>query len=84
MWEALGDYHGPPRLKVFVRYVAARALREVRDMSYRVYVTDSLRCTPQMMYIPTRWADLIDRMNKPVPQKSPDDIIDGVISKLRG
>jgi len=53
-------------------------------MSYRVYVTDSLRCTPQMMYIPTRWADLIDRMNKPVPQKSPDDIIDGVISKLRG
>lgn len=69
---------------MFARYVASRALREAKEMSYRVYVTDSLRCVPQMMYLPKRWADIVNRSNKDEPEKTSEEIVDGVIAKFRG
>lgn len=67
---------------MFVRYLWAKAVRCVEEEGYRIYVTDSLRLIPQMMYMSTRWADVVGHARKPVESRSVDEIIDDVIGRL--
>ena len=54
----------------------------MEEEGYRIYVTDSLRLIPQMMYMSTRWADVVGHARKPVESRSVDEIIDDVIGRL--
>lgn len=80
MWEALGDYHGPPNVRTFSRYASARLNREVVDRSYRMYVTDSLRSIPQLSYVSKRWSDIMYGTGS--EEIDAEEIVDGVISRL--
>ena len=52
-------------------------LREARDLSYRVYVTDSLKLSGEHKYIERRWYDLV----KPQPEMDADEIATDVIKR---
>lgn len=80
IWEALGDYHGPPLIKAFGRYVMARFAREIIDRSYRMYVTDSLQMIPQLSYLSVRWSDIM--YGEPPKDIDTDEVIDSVLSRL--
>lgn len=67
---------------MLVRYVMAKVLREVKEMSYRAYVTDSLRLIPQMHYLTHKWSDIMDRARKPRQERTAEQIVEDVISKL--
>jgi len=82
VWEVLGEYQGPPSFKLFARYLIARFIKSVDERVYRTYVTDSLRAIPQMAYLPKRWVEIREMMNE--PERSADEIIDEVASRLEG
>lgn len=85
MWEALGEYQGPPIFKVLVHYMAARLIRKHTQSSYRKYVTESLRLAPQMSYLSRSWTDAIESARrKREPEQTAEEIVDGVIDKLEG
>ena len=84
MWEALGEYSGPPVVKVLIRYVAARMYKNAVETSYRAYVTDSLRLIPQMSYLVKSWSDTIREAQSPVSRMTAEEIADDVISRLEG
>lgn len=84
IWEALGEYHGPPSFKVLVRYVVAKYSRSVIERSYRAYVTDSLRLAPQMMYLTSRWVESVDMTKTKGDNRTADEIVDDVVSRLEG
>lgn len=59
-----------------MRYMFERFKREVRDSTYRAYVTDQLRLIPQASYLSKRWVD----MTKPkAPERTAEEIVDSVI-----
>lgn len=62
--------------------MASRIRGVIIERSYRIYVTDSLRLIPQMASLAQRWADLTSDDRK--PEKTADEIIDDVISRLEG
>lgn len=78
MWLDLGEYRGPSHFHALTRYMIARRERRNEELSYRIYVTDSLRNAPQGKYMSKRWADLI----KPHEDIDVDDIIDHVIARV--
>lgn len=80
MWEAFGEYQGPPSARVFVRYVVARSLRDAEELSYRAYVTDQLRLIPQMMYMSTRWYDVVHGREE--DRRTVDEIADDVLARF--
>ncbi len=82
MWEALGEYAGPPIFKLLVRYVAARLFRRATESSYRKYVTESLRLVPQMSYLSRSWSDVLERAKSREREKSADEIVEGVAGRL--
>ena len=82
MWEALGEYQGPPLAKMVVRYLAARVRGRLMEHSYRTYVTDSLRLIPQMASLTVSWADLVDEERE--PERTAEEIVDDVIARLEG
>lgn len=55
----LGDYRGPKKAKVIIKYILARNRREQETLAYRTYVTDSLRLSAENKYINERWVDMI-------------------------
>lgn len=77
---ALGEYRGRPRGRDVLRYVIARYNKEAVTMSYRHYVTESLRLAPQMMYLTSSWLDLVARGRE--PERTADEIIDDLIERL--
>lgn len=79
---ALGNYRGPSSCKCFVRYLTAIFEHEMRERSYRIYVTDMLRNIPQMVYITYRWADTLK--SNVTNEKSAEEIVDDVIASLSG
>lgn len=46
-WLCYGDYRGKKELKIFLRYVNARAEQRSREETYRIFLTESLRMLPQ-------------------------------------
>lgn len=69
-------------VRAFVRYCSAKFHDRMVELSYRVYVTDSLRLAPQMMYLTGRWIDTI--YGKGRDDRSADEIVDDVIGRLNG
>lgn len=82
MWEALGDYRGPLSMHVFVRYAVAKAIRDARELSYRTYVTDQLRLSPQMMYMTARWYDVVTGKAGATDKRTVDEIADDIVSRF--
>ncbi len=80
---ALGNYRGPSSYKAFAHYALALFERDMREFSYKVYVTDMLRNIPQMTYFNDRWLDAVEsRTSK--DERSADEIVDDVIASLAG
>ena len=79
---ALGNYRGPSSYRCFVRYVTATFEHEMREQSYKIYVTDMLRNIPQMVYLTYRWADTLK--SNGTEEKTAEEIVDGVIASLSG
>ena len=78
-----------------MRYATARFNQHQRDLAYRIYVTDCLRITTdntaktvhalthgqaEVHVMGIRFADVLE--NKPVDNRTADDIIDGIRKKL--
>ena len=79
-----------------MRYATARFNQHQRDLAYRIYVTDCLRIasenTAKSVLALTRgkaevhvmgikFADVLE--NKPVDNRTADDIIEGIRNKLK-
>ena len=79
-----------------MRYATARFNQHQRDLAYRIYVTDCLRITSEntaktvhaltdgkaeVHVMAIRFADVLE--NKPVDNRTADDIIDGIRNKLK-
>ena len=79
-----------------MRYAITRFNQHQRDLAYRIYVTDCLRITTEntaktvhaltdgkaeVHVMGIRFADVLD--NKPVDNRTADDIIEGVRNKLK-
>jgi len=84
VWEALGEYHGPPNFRVFVRYLIAKWDRLMLERSYRAYVTDSLMYAPQMMYLSNRWYDVAYGARSREREKAAEEIVDDIVSRIEG
>ncbi len=80
MWEALGEYAGPPIFKLLVRYTAARLIRSTTEDSYRRYVTESLRLIPQDMYFTRGWGERASR--RASRERTAEEIVDGVAERM--
>ena len=80
---ALGNYRGPSFFKAFVRYVFALYERDVKELHYRIYVTDMLRNIPQMTYFTERWADTL-KSNRKADRRNAEEIVDDLIASLSG
>ena len=76
LWLDLGDYRGPSRFHAFTMYAVARARERAVTEAYRVYVTDTLRMSPQGQYPSKRYADLM----RPRQEIDADAIIDHVLA----
>lgn len=78
-----------------MRYATARFNQHQRDLAYRIYVTDCLRITTEntaktvhaltdgkeeVHVMGIRFADVLE--NKPVDNRTADDIIEGIRKKL--
>ena len=78
-----------------MRYAIARYQSQQRDLAYRIYVTDCLRIATEntaktvhaltdgkaeVHVMAIRFADVLE--NKPVDNRTADDIIDGIRKKL--
>lgn len=50
-------------------------------MKYKTYVADSLQGIPQHKYISRRYIDMINLDNKPVDDRTGDEIAEDIISK---
>ena len=57
--------------------------RDLKEFSYRVYVTDMLQNIPQMKYLNARWFDTV-KSNAEVDNRTADEIVDDVIASLSG
>lgn len=79
-----------------MRYATARFNQHQRDLAYRIYVTDCLRITSEntaktvhaltdgkaeVHVMGIRFADVLE--NKPVDNRTADDIIEGIRNKLK-
>jgi hypothetical protein len=79
-----------------MRYATARFNQHQRDLAYRIYVTDCLRITTEntaktvhaltdgkaeVRVMGIRFADVLE--NKPVDNRTADEIIDGIRNKLK-
>ena len=79
-----------------MRYVTTRYQSQQRDLAYRIYVTDCLRITTEntaktvhaltdgkseVHVMGIRFADVLE--NKPVDNRTADDIIEGIRNKLK-
>lgn len=80
---ALGNYRGPSSYKAFVHYVIALFERDMKELSYRVYVTDMLRNIPQMTYFNERWVDGL-KSNAERDNRTAEQIVDDVMASLSG
>lgn len=92
LWIAVGDYRGPRKLSIFLRYVMARLSQQERDMAYRIYLTDCLRFIGQSAaesakmaggegkYITARFADFLHP--KPEETRTGEEIIADILRKL--
>ena len=67
---------------MFVRYTVSLILKNLEERSYRQYVTESLRLAPQMMYLSESWYSHWDKIKRSEPERTADEIIDDVISKI--
>jgi len=76
LWLDLGEYRGPSRFHAFVMYALERRKQRMQELSYRIYVTDSLRMAPQGQYMSRRYADVI----KPRQEIDADAIIEHVLA----
>ena len=56
----------------------------LEERSYRTYVTNSLMLAPQMKYISTKWCDAWGRIVSSEPERTADEIVDSVLSRLEG
>ena len=79
-----------------MRYAIARYQSQQRELAYRIYVTDCLRITSENTakavlaltdgtaeahIMGVRFADVFE--NKPVDNRTADDIIEGIRNKLK-
>ena len=80
---ALGNYRGSSFFKAFVRYVFALYERDMKELHYRIYVTDMLRNIPQMTYLTDRWIDTV-KSNRKADNRTADEIVDDLIASLSG
>ena len=72
-----------------MRYVKAKAKEKVKDTTYRIYVTDSLKMISENTantvsggkYFNIRYLDAIS--DKPVDNRTGDEIIAGIREKLQ-
>lgn len=69
-------------MKVFVRYCIARAVRDAEEMSYRTYVTDQLRLIPQMLYMSTRWYDVVRGTASEADSRTVEEIADDIMTRF--
>lgn len=63
-----------------MRYVKARIEEYQRELTYRIYVTDSLRLMPQDKYLPKRYVELLPELNTPEDKRTAEEIALDVIS----
>ena len=68
-----------------MRYVTARYNQQMRDLAYRIYLTDGLKSISENLsrvgggsYLNARFADLIDN-NKPIDKRTGDEVAADVI-----
>jgi hypothetical protein len=78
LWLDLGEYRGPGRFHVFVRFAISRAKERRDTLIYRAYVADSLRLVPQGQYLNARFVDSI----LPAEDFDADEIADRFAKKL--
>ena len=78
MWLDLGDYRGPSRFHVFVRYAVSKAKARAEEKSFRTYVTDSLQNIPQSKFVTRRWIDTL----KPHEDIDVDAIVERVATMI--
>lgn len=79
-----------------MRYAIARYQSQQRELAYRIYVTDCLRITTEntaktvayltegnadVSAVCKRFVDVLE--NKPVDNRTADDIIEGIRNKLK-
>ena len=57
--------------------------RDMKELHYRIYVTDMLRNIPQMTYLTDRWADTL-KSNTRRSTKTAEEIVDEVVASLSG
>ena len=81
LWLALGEYRGPALMSAFVGYATSRWAMHSEQRIWMGYVADSLRLTPQMMYIPDRFAEIMGWI-KHEPDRTAEEIIDDVIARM--
>ena len=79
VYRQLGSYVGPKRASTFVRYMSSTLEREREDMSFRVYVTESLRLRGENRYISVSWYDML---SKEQDDRTAEEIVDDVASSL--
>lgn len=59
----------------------ARYRTDIRDMTYRIYMSDCLNLINQKKYLTTRYADLVSGKDNHQISKSGDEIVQEVIEK---
>lgn len=76
----MGEYHGPRSVRAFTLYRIARARARAKEHAYRVYVTESLRLSPQGQCLSRSYADVI----RPHEEIDVDATINKVFEGLGG
>jgi hypothetical protein len=80
LYVCLGEYVGPYRADVFIRYSRARFKREVDEMSFRIYMTDSVHYMSTGKSLSKRWYDIL-HPSTPKEDVDPETIISDVVSR---
>ena len=64
-----------------MRYVTARLEQELREITYRYYITESIFLNGENKRLTFRYRDLLDGKVKPPDHRSGDEIAEDVIKR---
>lgn len=83
-WLCYGEYRGKKDLKRFLKYVWARIKSSNEEMTFKVYITDSLRGIYKSFggEVKARYYDLIFKNKGIIEDRTADEIIDSIRGKL--
>lgn len=67
-----------------MHYAVSRYERELKHLTYQIYVTDMLRNIPQMTYLTHRWIDGVKSNGMKRDTRTAEQIAEDVIKAVSG